>query len=58
MVTVNNLITEYDGLSTDTKPTDGVRNGSVFAEMDTGLVYLFDEQNGEWIAQPSGGSGS
>lgn len=58
MVTVNNLITEYDGLKDDTKPTDGVRNGSVFAEIDTGLVYLFDEENGTWVVQPSGGSES
>lgn len=58
MVTVNNLIDEYDGLKDDTKPTDGVRNGSVFVEMDTGLVYLFDEQNVAWIVQPSEESGS
>lgn len=57
MVTVNNLIDEYDGLKDDTKPTDGVRNGSVFVEMDTGKIYLFDEQNGEWIEQTSAESG-
>ena len=57
MVTVNNLIDEYDGLKDDTKPTDGVRNGSVFVEMDTGKIYLFDEQNGEWIDQTSAESG-
>lgn len=55
MVTANNLITEYDGLSTDTKPTDDVRNGSVFVEMDTGLVYLYDKENSTWIVQPSEG---
>lgn len=58
MITVDNLIVEYDGLSTDTKPTDDVRNGCVFVEMDTGSIYLYDEENGEWIEQPaSGGSG-
>ena len=55
MVTVNNLIDEYDGLKDDDKPTQGVRNGSVFVEMDTGLVYLFDEQNATWIVQQSEG---
>ena len=51
LVTVDNLTDEYDGLSTDTKPTDGVRNGSVFAEMDTGKVYLFDAENDQWVEQ-------
>lgn len=51
MVTVDNLTDEYDGLSTDTKPTDGVRNGSVFVEMDTGKEYLFDAENDQWVEQ-------
>ena len=51
MVTVSNLTNEYDGLSTDTKPTKGVRNGSVFVEIDTGKVYLFDEENEQWVEQ-------
>lgn len=51
MVSVDNLISEYDGLSTDTKPTTDVRNGSVFVEMDTKKIYLFDEQNKLWIEQ-------
>lgn len=37
----------FHGLSTDTKPT-GCSNGSVFFEMDTGLVYLYDAENIEW----------
>ena len=53
MITVGNLTNEYNGLSTDTKPTDGVRNGSVFIEIDTGKRYLFDEENKEWNEQPS-----
>lgn len=36
MVTVSNATNEYNGLSTDTKPTYGVRNGSLFVEIDTG----------------------
>lgn len=36
------------GLSSDTKPTEGVPNGSSFLEMDTGDVYLFDEENTLW----------
>lgn len=35
------------GLSSDTKPTD-VPNGSTFIEMDTGNVFMFDEQNSQW----------
>ena len=45
---------ELYGLSTDTKPTD-VYNASVFYEMDTGALYLFDEQNKRWLIQ--GGAG-
>lgn len=35
------------GLSTDDKPTN-VPNGSEFLEMDTGSVYYFDAENGNW----------
>ena len=41
---------ELYGLSTDVKPTD-VNNASVFYEMDTKKVFLFDEQNGQWLEQ-------
>lgn len=34
-------------LSTDTKPT-GVANGSCIIEMDTGKIYFFDAENGQW----------
>lgn len=43
-------ITECYGLSTDVKPTD-VCNSSVFYEMDTGSLYMFDEQNKVWLKQ-------
>ncbi len=39
---------EFRGLSTDVKPTERVGNGSIFIEMDTGKVYMFDKQNTEW----------
>lgn len=39
---------EFRGLSTDVKPIERVGNGSIFIEMDTGKVYMFDEQNTEW----------
>lgn len=38
------------GLSTDTKPTN-VGNGSTFKEMDTGDIYMFDEENSLWLEQ-------
>jgi len=36
------------GLSTDTKPTEGLITGSRFIEVDTGDLYAFDEVSGEW----------
>lgn len=43
-------INEYYGLSTDKKPND-VPNASIFYEMNTGKLYLFDEDNGLWREQ-------
>ena len=44
--------TELRGLSTDTKPTEinesKIDNGSVFIEIDTGKVYLYDLENQQW----------
>ena len=37
------------GLSTDTKPTDNVQNAEYFFEMDTGKVFMFDEENKPWL---------
>lgn len=49
MITVTDERTyEFRGLSTDIKPIERVGNGSIFIEMDTGKVYMFDEQNTEW----------
>ena len=33
---------ELKGLSTDTKPTDGIAVNSLFLELDTGAFYYFD----------------
>ncbi len=43
-------LSEYVGLSTDTKPTTGVCNGSSFYEMDTGFTSYYDatESTGGW----------
>lgn len=40
---------EYAGLSTDTKPTEGVGTGSLFHEVDTKKVYAFNGT--EWVEQ-------
>jgi hypothetical protein len=43
---------EFRGLSSDTKPTsvdDGdIANGSVFIEIDTGKLFLYDLDNKQW----------
>lgn len=40
---------EFRGLSTDTKPTDNVINGSSFIEIDTGKIYFFDAIGVQWL---------
>ena len=35
-------------LSTDEKPTVNIANGSVLIEIDTGKMYIFDEENQIW----------
>jgi hypothetical protein len=50
---------EASGLSTDTKPTEGIVTGSLFLEVDTGDVYAFAEgDTPAWdqIAALGGGS--
>ena len=37
------------GLSTDTKPTTGVINGSAFIEIDTSTIYFFDAAGNQWL---------
>lgn len=46
---VGSVTYEYRGLSTDKKPIDHVGNGSIFFEMDTLKVYMFDESNKKWL---------
>ena len=45
ITTINEKTYEFRGLSTDEKPVEKVGNGSVFIEIDTGKVFIFDEQN-------------
>ena len=47
--TINEKTYEYRGLSTDVKPLEEAGNGSIFIEIDTGKVYIFDEENLIWI---------
>lgn len=46
---------ELVGLSTDTKPTvfsgSPIKNGSTFYEMNTGDIFMFDEENQSWAKQ-------
>ena len=46
-------ILELRGLSTDVKPTEiengTIENGSVFIEIDTGDVYLYNGYTKEWL---------
>lgn len=46
---------ELRGLSTDEKPTTikngTIENGSVFIEIDTQDVYMYDGENEEWLPQ-------
>lgn len=48
----NYVSAELRGLSTDEKPTEiganKIDNGSVFIEIDTGKMYLYDLANEEW----------
>lgn len=40
---------ELRGKSTDTKPTEGIPNGSTFTEIDTRQVFFFDGDTKTWI---------
>lgn len=43
-------------LSTDTKPTEGIHNGSTLMEIDTGKGYLFDAVGKQWHELEGGGT--
>ena len=48
-VVTNDKCLELRGLSTDNKPVnDFVGNGSIFLEMDTANVYMFDGESKTW----------
>ena len=57
MVSENKAFNGYIGLSTDSKPTRSVNNGSMFYEMNTQKKYMFDEEGVQWIEQPAEGGG-
>jgi len=48
------MFIEAVGLSSDTKPTEGIATGSKFTEVDTVAEFLFDEESGMWLSQASG----
>lgn len=50
-----NSVQRFHGLSTDAKPTD-CTNGSVFVELDTAKIYLFNKAALTWHAIPANGS--
>lgn len=37
--------------SDDTKPTEGITQGSILVEVDTGNVSFFNEESEEWVEQ-------
>lgn len=45
---------EMFGLSSDDKPVSGLITGSKFVEADTGIIFVYDEESGEWFAQNTG----
>lgn len=42
------IVVEAACNSTDDKPTDGIANGSLCLEVDTGKIFAFDEQGQVW----------
>ena len=49
MITTTSYTYEFRGLSTDDKSKiKNVTNGSIFFEIDTGKIYMYDEENVEW----------
>ena len=38
-------------LSTDDKPNNQIANGSLITEIDTGKIYLFNEESSAWVEQ-------
>lgn len=42
---------DFYGTSGDTKPTQDIENASVFYEMDTQKVFMFDADSNAWLEQ-------
>lgn len=50
----NKRYIEAVGLSTDTKPTDNIVTGSLFVEVNTGKVFMHNEEgtgSSKWVEQ-------
>lgn len=47
--TESTVLIEAVCLSTDTKPTTGIANGSVVIEMNTGKVFMYNESGSAWV---------
>ena len=45
----NKILIEAVCLADDSKPTDGVANGSLCLVMDTGKIYAFNEAGSAWV---------
>lgn len=46
----NGQVLELYGLSADTKPVNAP-NASIFYEIDTGNLFMYDAENKTWIEQ-------
>lgn len=42
---------EIYGTSSESKPTENIVTGSVFVEVNTGKVFLFNEDSSAWVEQ-------
>ena len=51
MTVYNGGANEYAGLSTDSKPTNGVATGAIFVEVDTGKVFFYNSAATTWVEQ-------
>jgi len=45
---------EFAGLSSDDKPDEGLITGSKFQEVDTGVIWLYDEDSATWTPSNTG----
>ncbi len=54
MVSFNNLRETGFCLSTDQKPSDGIPDGAILAEMDTSTIYVFSARSETWQETPPG----